>query len=68
MIAVKEVKKRASEVLRASHTDGFGERREVEKNSETPGEKARSQCRWKERIRETFRSRVRIAVHRGKVG
>lgn len=68
MIAVKEVKKRASGVLRASHTDGFGGRIEEEKNSETPGKKARGRCRWKERIRRMFWSRVRITVHRGKVG
>jgi hypothetical protein len=67
-LRLKEVKKRASGLVRASHTDGFGGRRKEEKNSETPGGKSRSRAGWKKIIRGSLRSSVRITVHRGKVG
>lgn len=67
-LRLREVKKRASGLVRASHTDGFVEREKIEKNSETPEGRSRSRKMVVKMISESFRSSARIKLHRGKVG
>lgn len=67
-LRLRGVKKRASGVVRASHTDGFVERGKIEKNSETPEGRSRSRKLVVRMILESFRSSARIKLHRRKVG